>query len=169
MNKIIILSLLLIFTGRLAAQETADTLTAKRKIFTSAVYRNGVRLNNSMLFDLFAKSKAYDAERQMKHARILIPAGAGVSAAGFALSINALIGTKKTAVINNVEYTYFKRPVVNLLGGVGMIAAGICLMEFGNDKRIQSVDLYNKKKKHDALNTSIGWNEEGHLGIKLSF
>jgi len=169
MNKIIILSLLLILTGQAAAQETADTLIAKRNVFSSSVYRKGARLNNSMLFDLYAKSKAYDAEKQLKNSRILVPLGAGVSVAGLALSIHALMGTKHTAVIDNVEYTYFKRPVINLLGGVGMMAAGICLMEFGNDKRMQSVDLYNKKKKHDALHTRIGFNEQGLLGLRLSF
>src|SRR5690606_25029233 len=113
--------------------------------------------------------KAYDAEKQFKSSRLLTPAGAGISLAGLALSVNALMGTKKTEVINNVEYTYFKRPVVHLLGGVGMMAAGICLMEFGNDKRLQSVNLYNKKKKYDARNATLGLNEQGHLGLKLSF
>lgn len=169
MNKRIILSLLLFLSAELAAQETSDTLTVKRRVFTSTAYRQGVRQNNSMLYDLYAKSKAYDAERQMKHARVLTPAGAAVSVAGLALSINALIGVKKTTVIDNVEYTYFKRPVANALGGVALLAAGVCLMEFGSDKKEQSVDLYNKKKKHDALTTSVGLNKEGRLGLKLSF
>lgn len=168
MNKIIILSLLLIFSGELAAQ-TSDTLTVKRGIFISGVYRKGARLNNSMLFDLYAKNKAYDAERQLKHSRILLPAGAAVSLGGFALSINALIGTKHTAYVDNVEYTYYKRPVMNLLGGIGLIAAGVCLMEFGNDKKVRSAGLYNQKKKYDALTPVIGLNEQGYLGLKWSF
>lgn len=169
MNKTLILFLLLIFARELDAQETADTLTVKRKVFTSTVYRKGVRLNNQMLFNLYARSKAYDAEKQLKQSRLMIPAGAGVSVAGLGLGIHALMGTKKTEVINNVEYTYYKRPVVNLLGGIGLIAAGICLMESGNDKRVLSIDLYNKKKKHDALTPSVGMNEQGHLELKWSF
>lgn len=167
MNKIIIL--LLLFSGSLTAQETADTLTVKRGIFISGVYRKGVRLNNSMLFDLYAKNKAYDAEKQLKRSRLLLPAGAVVSVAGFAVSINALVGTKHTAYIDNVEYTYYKRPIINVLGGIGMIAAGVCLMEFGNDKKVRSIDLYNKKKKYDALTPAIGLNQQGHLGLKWSF
>ena len=168
MNKVIFLSLFLI-TARLSAQQTADTLTAKRKIFSSAAYHNGSRLNNAMLFDLYARSKAYDAEKKLKSARLLIPAGAGLSLAGLALSVHALAGIPRTEVVNQVEYTYFKRPVVQLIGGVGMIAAGICLMEFGNDKRMQSFNLYNRKKKYDARHAAIGLNEHGRLGLKFSF
>ncbi|MBX2952653.1 MAG: hypothetical protein KF870_09110 [Leadbetterella sp.] len=167
MNKIIIL--LLLFTGSLAAQDTADTLTVKRGIFISGVYRKGVRLNNTMLLDLYAKNKAYDAEKQLKHSRFMLPTGAAVSVAGFAVSIHALAGKKHSVYVDNVEYTYYKRPIMNLLGGIGMIAAGVCLMEFGNDKKIYSVDLYNKKKKYDVLTPSIGLNQQGHLGLKWSF
>ncbi|MCD8538606.1 MAG: hypothetical protein LRY55_01750 [Leadbetterella sp.] len=169
MNKTLILLLLLVLPLVSAAQETADTLTVKRRVFTSTVYRKGIRQNNQMLFSLYAKSKAYDAEKQLKQSRIMIPAGAGVTAAGFALGISALIGTKETALVDNVEYTYYKRPVVNVLGGIGLIAAGICLMESGNDKRVLSIDRYNKKKKHDILNPGISMNERGHLGLKWSF
>lgn len=169
MNRLLILLLLIFFFGQVTAQEVTDTLNIKRKVFTSSVYRNGVRLNNQMLFSLYSKTKAYDAEKQLKHSRLMISSGAGLSVAGFALSISALAGTKKTAVIDNKEYTYFKRPLVNLLGGVGLIAAGICLMESGNDKRALSIDLYNKKKKHDALSTSVGMNQEGHFRLRLSF
>lgn len=122
-----------------------------------------------MLFDLYARTKAYDAEKQLKQARIMLPAGAGISLAGLAVGVKAIIGEKITTVIDNEEYTYYKRPVGNLLSGIGMMAAGICLMEFGNDKKLRSVNLYNKKKKHDALTPAVGLNERGQLGLKLSF
>ncbi len=167
MNKVIFLFFIAVLP--LSAQEAADTLTAKRKIFTSAAYLKGVKLNNSMLFDLYSRSKAYDAEKRLKDSRIIIPVGAGVSLAGLALSAGALVGTQHTEIINNVEYTYFKRPVVQVLGGIGLLAAGICLMEFGNDKRMQSIALYNKKKKFDALQAQVGLTSDGALGLKLSF
>lgn len=168
MNKITVLSLLLIFTGKLSAQEVADTLTVKRKIFTSSAYLNGTRLNNQRLLTLYSKNGSFNAERQLRQSRIMLPAGAVVSVAGLALSVKTLAGEKMTAIINNEEYTYYKRPIAHLLGGIGMVAAGICIMEFGNDKKNLSVDLYNKKKKHNSLEARVGWNEQGHLGIKLA-
>lgn len=169
MNKITVLFLLLIFGGELSARETADTLTVKRKIFTSGVYLKGTRMNNQRLLDLYSKAGSFNAERQLRQSRIMLPVGAAVSVAGLALSVKTIAGEKMTAVINNQEYTYYKRPVAHLLGGIGMVAAGICIMEFGNDKKGLSVDLYNKKKKNDSLQPSVGLNEQGHPGIKLSF
>jgi hypothetical protein len=151
------------------AQDVTDTLSIERKIFHSTAYQKGKTVNNAGLFQLYSKSKAYDGQKQLLDAKILMPVGAGVTAAGLALTVQALIGKKQVRTLDQVQYTYYKRPVINLLAGVGLIAGGFCLMEWGNDKKNKSVHLFNMKKKHDATHTEFGLNSEGHLRLKHSF
>lgn len=168
MKKLLVL-LTIITAPRAYAQEAIDTLSIERKIFHSQAYQKGKLLGNSALMQLYAKNKAYDGEKQLLDSKILTPVGAGVTAAGVALTVHALIGKKHVRIIDQVQYTYYKRPVLNLLAGVGMIAGGFCLLEWGNDKKNKSVHLFNLKKKHDATHTELGLNSEGHIQLKHSF
>ncbi|ADQ18594.1 hypothetical protein Lbys_2932 [Leadbetterella byssophila DSM 17132] len=163
-------NLLLILVFALAKTASAqDTLQVERKIFTSKITQNGKVMNSFGLLNLFAKNKAYDGEKQFKESRIMTPVGAGITVVGLAATAHALIGTKQTTIIDQVQYTYYKRPVAELIGGVGLVAAGICLMEWGNDKRVKSVHLFNLKKKHDAAQAELGLQASGQMGIKLKF
>lgn len=168
MKRILVLISMLSALGAYA-QEITDTVRIERKIFRSTAYQDKKILSNTALFQLYSRNKAYDGEKQLLDSKILTPVGAGISAAGLALTVHALVGKKHTRTIDQVQYVYYKRPVLNLLAGVGMIAGGFCLMEWGNDKKNKSVHLFNLKKKHDATHTELGLNEEGHLRLKHSF
>lgn len=166
--KISIFALVLILGSfGLQAQNLNDTLTFNRKIFNSAVYLDGGWKPNKDLKKIYIKNNAFSSERLLRKHRVMLPFGAATAALGLGLGIDALVGTKKSAVINNVEHTYYERPIFQLLGGLALIAGGICVIEFGNDAKVKSVKEYNAKRKKDAANMKVGLLETGKVGLSI--
>lgn len=167
MKKFVILYFFL-FTALISkAQGSSDTLAHNRGIFISTAYKNGIIQENRKLHALYKKNGAFKSMRLLKNHQIMLPVGAVVSTAGVVIGVNALIGTKHSQVIDGTEYFYYKRPVMQVLAGLGMLAAGIVTMELGNDAKIKSLKRYNNRI-HSAK-TTVGVFNNGNAGIKLEF
>lgn len=169
MKNSVLLAISFFICTQAFGQNALDSLTYKRSIFTSSVYLNGIKQSNKKLTIKYKQSNAFESERLLHRSKILLPIGAATTVGGFAVGIDALIGTKHTAYIDNVEHTYYKRPIFKLISGIGLIAAGICIMEFSNDARIKSTQVYNQKIKSNATKVSFGFLPSGNAGIRLDF
>jgi hypothetical protein len=169
MKNNVLLAIVFFLCSQAFGQNALDSLACKRQIFTSSVYLNGIKQTNKKLNIKYKQSNAFESERLLHRSKILLPIGAAATVGGFAVGIDALIGTEHTAYIDNVEHTYYKRPIFKLISGIGMIAAGVCIMEFSNDARIKSTKVYNQKLKSNDAKTSVGFLPSGNVGVRLDF
>lgn len=169
MRNSVLLGLVLLLNIQAFGQGTTDSLTYKRHVFSSTVFLNGVKQPNKKLLNVYKKAHVFESERLLHRSKTLLPIGAVTAVAGLGLSIDALVGTKQTVTIDNVEYTYYKRPILQLISGIGLLAAGIGVMEFSNDFRVKSVQAYNKKIKDNTVKTSVGFLPSGKIGVRLDF
>lgn len=171
MNKlllsIIIGSFLLGFNLEVYSQDSSDSLSYKRHIFNSTVYVENYKLPPFEIIDLYARNNSNESYQLLRKANRLRLGGAIVGVAGLGLSVDALIGEKRVAVVNNTEHVYYKRPIFQLLGGLGLIATGVSLLEYGNDAKIKSIKIYNKRLKQ--LNTQVILSPNGDLGLSINF
>ena len=75
--------------------------------------------------------------------------------------------------IDGKLYTYYVRPIQELLGGLAVFAVGVCLIEYANEFKGNSVDLYNEKMKNKikskGIETKIGFTPSGNLGVYAKF
>lgn len=165
MRKIFLLLAVIFISSHLSAQ---DTLSFKRKVFNSSVYFGGIKQTNKYLFKLYNESEESESKRLLRKHKIMLPVGAATTVIGLALGADALVGTKKTANINGENHTYYERPIFQLLGGLGLIAGGVCIMEFGNDAKIKSVKTFNQKIKNKGLNAKLGFTKKGDFGVTIS-
>lgn len=111
----------------------------------------------------YRSKREFKSERFLYNSKALIPLGAIVSAGGVYLGFDALKGTKYTQMVGNTEYTYTERPIFQLIGGIGLLAAGVCLMEYGNDAKVKSIKLYNSNK--NERQSRLGLTPSGNLGF----
>lgn len=165
--KILFFPLLFLLAGKAEAQTSVDTLTFKRHIFTTTVFLKGHPQSNSLLKFTYNERGMDESLKQLKKSKIMLPVGGVITAAGIGLGVDALIGEKNEAIINGKEYVYYKRPIFQLLGGLGLMAAGISIMEFGNDAKIKSVMIHNEKLKDFKFSLTLKPSAE--VGINFGF
>lgn len=169
MKNCVLLVIMFFVSSASFGQNPSDTLAYKRHIFTSTVYQNGVKLSNKKLNAKYRQNNSFESERLLHRSKIMLPVGAAITIGGFATGIDALIGTKHSEYIDNVEHVYYKRPIFQVVAGIGLIAAGVCVIEFGNDAKVKSTQVYNKKIKNNSSKTSIGFLPSGNMGVRLDF
>lgn len=169
MNRVLLIPiiLLMLLSTDLKAQGLIDTLTYQRNIFNTAVYLNGYRQSGDQLNFIYTESNSKEAKSLFSKSKKMRITGGLIAAGGLSLSVHALIGEKRSAIINDKEYIYYKRPIFQLLGGLGLITTGISIIEFGNDHKIKSVKSHNNniiRIKKELEITSAG-----SLQLKLTF
>lgn len=149
------------------AQITTDTLSVRRGIFNSKIYSGPKKLSNSELHLLYRKAGAFDSNAQLNKQKILAPIGGIFAAGGVALSVSALIGNEKMAYIDNKPHAYKERSIYQVIGGLGLLAAGISFIEFGNDSKVKSAQNFNKVQKNKKLKASVGFSRNGNFGMNF--
>ncbi|WP_215238912.1 hypothetical protein [Dyadobacter helix] len=153
-----------------------DSLTVKRKILTTLIYRKGIKLSPEMIRTLYSENK--NARRSYLSGQILKPLGPLLSASGVVLGYIAIKGKPASANIhyNNQDitahYTIRSRP--KLAAGLGMFIAGIVMLESGNELIVRSSRQYNSKigsQKTTSFQPSFhfGITHSGNLGVYARF
>lgn len=133
-------------------QAPGDTLRAKRRLFTTDIYRQQEKLSPAAIDALFAP--APQAANTFRWAKRLKPVGSLVSLAGLVVGYIGIKGTQATATVRgkrtpsnpsppDVEVTYTNRRLPVVLGGLGLLIGGICLIEVANEGIHRSVTLFN--------------------------
>lgn len=165
MKKLALFIFVLLYSFACFAQnQVTDSLSYQRGLFASKAYKLGVKQDNAKLKYLYKKNSNFKAERLLNKSKVMLPIGAATSVAGVALGVDALIGTKKSVIIEGTQHNYVERSIFQLLSGVALFASGICIMEFGNDAKIKSIETYNKKRN---LNGKVGFTKSGNVGIQI--
>lgn len=169
----------------LATADESDSLLIKRNFFSSTIIQQGNRLNRRFLIELLEEAETPQALVLYRRGQLLKPMGPLLIAAGLVIGYSAVKGTQKTAYARgigtpanpsppDVLVDYTSRSLPQLLGGVGLLIGGLCLIEISNDLTVKSIGLYNTEVTPDRsaakLQTiKLGLTAGGHLGIKATF
>ncbi len=165
--RIIILFFLI---AEASAQEMLpDTLSYKRRLLTTGIYRRGEKMSAARSAEVFLLNT--EASASFRTGRILFPAGLMVSGAAVCTGWNALKGIPASAEVNGRNYDYRIRSLPKLLIGIAGLATGISLIEYSNDLRVKAVKRYNHriKNRENPLSLRAGVSPDGQPGIFLNF
>lgn len=148
-----------------------DSLYAKRVFLATYTYKEGVKLSNNELNQLFKDTK--QAKIKHKWSNILKPLGPVITVGGIGLAYVAIKGTPATAIVSGKEVGYTIRSLPKLLGGLGLVAVGLSLIESSNELAQHSVDIYNSTSKSGKNTSAInkiqfGITDNYGLGFSVS-
>jgi len=168
MGKTLILFLLILAGTSVQAQEAgSDSLSTRRNFLNTRIYRNEILLHPSIVLRKYKNSP--EATRKFNTGRIMLPAGILTTVAGIYTGFDAIKGTPRQAEINGVVYPYKVRNIQQLIIGILGTAAGISLIEYSNDLKVNSVKVYNSTSKKVALNIKFGISPSSNLGLYTNF
>lgn len=168
MSKPLILFLFILLSTSARAQDTGfDSLSTRRNFLNTRIYRNEIVLHPSIVLRKYRTSN--EAMRKFNTSRIMLPAGLLTAAAGVFVSYDAIKGVPRQAEINGVVYPYKVRNIKQLIIGILGTAAGISLIEYSNDLKVNSVKIYNSTSKKVAFNIKFGISPESNLGLYTNF
>lgn len=163
------------FTGLCSyGQESpADSLSPVRKLFTTNVYKHGIKLSKGQFaFELKESSKW---TRKNKIANIILPAGPIISAGGIYLAYDAIKGVPMVAYIDGETYPYVVRSLPKLLGGLALFVTGLSLVESANETKTNATNWHNEHlkeqliKKETSFHLQFGVSQTGGLGLVANF
>lgn len=166
-----ILLLLIIFVSVLNSfAQKQDSLYSKRVFVTTSIYKDGVKLTNSRITQLFKDTE--QPKIKYKWSNILKPIGPVVTLSGFGLAYVAIKGTPATAIVSGQEVGYTIRSLPKLLAGLGLIAGGLSMIESSNELAQHAVDIYNSKLNESKKTSYIdkvqfGFTENNGLGFSI--
>jgi hypothetical protein len=97
----------------------------------------------------------------------MVFAGPPIIAGGLYIGYDAIKGVPKQVYVDGELVNYTKRSITQLIGGIGVFVVGICVMEYGNEFKQTSVDLFNnaKSKERNVSKLSLGITPEGGFGL----
>ncbi len=168
---------------RLTLSEESDSLIIKRSFFFNKVIQQGKQVNGRSIIELTEDIPR--AQILYLRGQILKPVGPVLIASSLVVGYIAVKGTQKTAYARGigtpanpappdvlVEYT--SRSLPALIGSLGLLVGGLCLIEVANGMTAQSVNLYNAQvtpnRSVSILQTlSLGLTTSGNLGLEASF
>ena len=162
---------------------SADSLTAKRYLLTTAIYKDTARLSASAVRELCQSNP--NALKAHRWGTILKPIGPVVAVSGLAIAYLGLRGQQKNGFVRgvgtkadpypaDVPVTYMKRSLPKLLAGVGLVVGAVYLIERSNELTAASVKLYNAKpasiRSLAHIETlKLGITSTGNLGLEAYF
>jgi hypothetical protein len=148
-------------------------VTYKRGFMDTKILHLGVKTSSKTILKLYENEKAQSSIKLYKRARYFLPAGPPLVLGGIYLGYDAIKGTKMQTYVDGKLYTYYVRPIEQLLGGIAVFAVGVCLIEYANEFKATSVDLYNEKLKNKSkskeLDLKIGYTPSGSFGLYANF
>jgi hypothetical protein len=148
-------------------------LTHQRGFIDTRILHHGVKSSSKNTLELFSQANAQKSIKLYEKSKYFLPAGPALVLGGIYLGYDAIKGTKMQAEVDGKLYTYYVRPIEKLLGGIAVFAAGICMIEYGNEYKAKSVDLYNdnlkKKQKAFKLDLKVGFTPNGNVGLYANF
>jgi len=149
------------------------TMTYKRGILDTKILHLGTVIKHRDLLRLYSNEDAKKAIQFYKKSKYFLPAGPPLVLGGIYLGYDAIKGTKMQTEIDGKLYTYYIRPIEQLLGGIAIFAVGVCLIEYANEFKGTSVDLYNEKLKNKSkskeLDLKIGYTPSRNFGLYANF
>ncbi|MDZ7934835.1 MAG: hypothetical protein U5M51_07715 [Emticicia sp.] len=168
-QKILVLILICVSSLSGFAQEK-DSLYAKRVFLTTHIYKDGLKLSNQRVNQLFKDT--WQPRVKYKWSNILKPIGPVVAIGGVGIAYVALKGTDATATIEGKEVDYKIRSLPKLLMGLGLFVGGLSMVESSNELAQHSVDIYNsmlnKNKKTSHINKiKFGITDSYGLGFSV--
>ncbi|WP_337044886.1 hypothetical protein [Emticicia sp. 17c] len=172
MKSLLILLIIVVSSLNTYAQ-SLDTLTTKRVVITTKIYRNGFKLSNSKILDLYKDT--WQPKVKYTWGYFMNPVGPVMTVAGVGLTAVGLKGTNATAIIKGKEVSYKVRSLPKVLIGLGLTIGGLCIIEASNEFVQHSVDIYNarinklKGKLGYVQKIDFGLTDNGNLGLSLHF
>ncbi len=172
MKSFAILLILVVISLHTSAQNQ-DTLTTKRVFLTTKIYRNGFKLSNKKILSLY--NDTWQPKVKYKWGYYMNPVAPIVTIAGIGMAAIALKGQNASAIVKGSEVQYKIRSMPKLLVGIGIAAAGFCMIESSNELVQHSVDIYNAKLKSQKplasfiQKVNFGITESNGIGLILRF
>jgi hypothetical protein len=149
------------------------SLTHQRGFIDTRILHLGVKSSSKNTLALFEQANAQKSIKLYKKSKYFLPVGPPLVLGGIYLGYDAIKGTKMQAEVDGKLYTYYVRPIEQLLGGIAVFAVGICMIEYANEFKAKSVDLYNEnqknKQKSDKLDLKVGFTPSGKVGLYANF
>lgn len=169
----VLVSMLVAELGFGQQQQQLPLLKARRGVFSSKILRNNTLMSSGEVINTFEKEKSYKSTSLFKKSKVFVMAGPPVMATGIYVAYDAIKGTKMSINIDGVNVVYYKRPIVQLLGGIATFVVGGCLMEYGNEFKFRAVEIYNNKlistDKAQKITFKAGLTPSNGLGFYAQF
>lgn len=161
--------------------DVPDSLLAIRHMFSTTISQRGKDLSKpSIIQVLNATPTALSAYRTGK---ILQPVGPVLIVSGLALSYVGLQGRTMSGYIRpvhtltnpsgpDIPVDYTVRNLPEVIGGVGLIVGGICLVELANGLLTKSIKLHNDRvipRRLRLQNIKVGMTTGGNVGLTAAF
>lgn len=165
---ILLLTLILVVENANAQQlRELDSLYAVRKVFDTKIYNQGIKLSPSTIKATYGSNNYFKSNRLYKRGSIMVFAGPPIIAGGLYVGYDAIKGVPKQVFVNGELVNYTQRSITQLIGGIGVFVVGICVMEYGNEFKQTSVDLFNmaKNKERNVSKLLLGITPEGGFGL----
>jgi hypothetical protein len=159
-----------------ATLPVSDSLTTKRKVLSTSIYRDGTKLSSAAVRALYQDNKK--ARTNYLSGQILMPLGPVISTTGIALGYVAIKGKSASANIHynqkDITVRYVIRNRTKLAAGLGLFVGGIVLLEFSNEFTVRSTRRFNSTPKDlpsAARKPSFhfGITPSGNLGVFARF
>lgn len=153
--------------------DSSNVLTSKRVFVNTYIYQNGIKISDKKAVEMFLDKGLQKPVSLINRSKYFIPSGCGLMVGGTYLAYDAIKGTRMEAVIEGKTYVYYKRPIFQVLGGIAIFSLGVSLLEYGNEFREKSVNIYNnsnkKKTSKSEFDLNLGFNSNDRFGLKLEF
>ena len=167
----------------LIATEESDSLLIKRSFFFTTVSQQGKRLSGRSIIEQMEDIP--QAQTLYLRGQVLKPVGPLLIASSLVVGYIAVKGTQKTAYARGigtpanpsppdvlVEYT--SRSLPTLIGSIGLLVSGLCLIEIANGTTAKSINLYNAqvtpgRSVSTQKTLNLGLTTSGRLGAEVSF
>lgn len=161
--------------------DMADSLLTVRHMFSTTISQCGKDLPKSSIIQVLnATPVALSAYQKGK---ILQPVGPVLIVSGLALSYIGLQGKTVSGYIRPVRtltnpsgpdlpVDYTVRNLTEVIGGIGLIVGGFCLIELSNGLLAKSVKLHNDRvipRRLRLQNIKVGMTTGGNVGLTASF
>lgn len=145
-------------------------LFSKREILNTKIYRDGKLISPSIVRKLYAESGSIKSNKLYNRANYFLYPGPALVVGGIYLGYDAIKGVSKQILIDGTIYKYKERSIFQLLGGIGVFAVGVCLIEYANEFKTTSVELYNSGlKKAKKKEISFGLTPNKRVGFTAKF
>ena len=171
MKKTLITFIILVFFHSTVFAQKADSLYAKRVFLATYIYKDGTKLSNKKVSQLFKET--WQPKIKYRWSNILKPIGPVVAVGGVGLAYIALKGVNATAPIDGKNVDYKIRSLPKLLIGLGLVVGGLSMVESSNELAQNSVNIYNSMLKPASKvsgidNIKFGITQSNGIGFTAS-